>query len=50
MCRWTCAFNDLKAGMEENRIRQKLGVSEIQWREVGMKLHQLRGDEQITMF
>ncbi len=50
MCRWTCALNDLKAGMEENKIRQKLGVSEIQWREVGMKLRQLRGDEQISMF
>ncbi|MEX2143916.1 MAG: site-specific integrase [Anaerolineales bacterium] len=50
MCRWTCAFNDLKAGREENKIRQKLGVSEIQWREVGMKLRQLRGDEQISMF
>ncbi|MEX1246895.1 MAG: tyrosine-type recombinase/integrase [Anaerolineales bacterium] len=50
MCRWTCALNDLKAGMEENKIRQKLGVSEIQWREVGMKLHQLRGDEQIPLF
>lgn len=50
MCRWTCALNDLKAGMDENKIRQKLGVSEIQWREVGMKLRQLRGDEQITMF
>jgi site-specific recombinase XerD len=50
MCRWTCAFNDLKAGTDENKIRQKLGISEIQWREVGMKLRQLRGDEQITMF
>lgn len=50
MCRWTCALNDLKAGMEDNKIRQKLGVSEIQWREVGMKLRQLRGDEQISLF
>ncbi|MEX2160930.1 MAG: tyrosine-type recombinase/integrase [Anaerolineales bacterium] len=50
MCRWTCALNDLIAGMDENKIRQKLGVSEIQWREVGMKLHQLRGDEQLNLF
>jgi integrase/recombinase XerD len=50
MCRWTCALNDLMAGMDENKIRQKLGVSEIQWREVGMKLHQLRGDEQLNLF
>ncbi|MBX3047602.1 MAG: site-specific integrase [Anaerolineales bacterium] len=49
MCRWTCALNDLRAGMEENKIRQKLGVSEIQWRELGMKLHQLRGHEQLSL-
>lgn len=50
MCRWTCALNDLTAGMDENKIRQKMGISEIQWREVGMKLRQLRGDKQIEMF
>lgn len=50
MCRWTCALNDLISGMDENKIRQKLGISEIQWREVGMKLHQLRGDEQLAFF
>jgi integrase/recombinase XerD len=50
MCRWTCALTDLKTGLDENKIRQKLGVSEIQWREVGMKLRQLRGDEQISLF
>ncbi len=50
MCRWTCALNDLKEGVDENKIRQKLGVSEIQWRELGMKLRQLRGDEQIPLF
>jgi integrase/recombinase XerD len=50
MCRWTCALNDLRGGMQENYVRQKLGVSEIQWREVGMKLGQLRGEEQLAMF
>lgn len=50
MCRWTCALHDLTAGMDENKIRQKMGISEIQWREVGMKLRQLRGDKQIEMF
>jgi integrase/recombinase XerD len=44
MCRWTSALNDLNAGMEEEKIRQKLGVSEIQWREVGMKLRRLQTD------
>ncbi len=41
MCRWTCALNDLRAGVETEKIRQKMGVSKIQWREVGLKLHQL---------
>jgi site-specific recombinase XerD len=50
MCRWTCALNDLRGGMEENKVRQKLGVSEIQWRELGMKLSRLRAEEQLEMF
>lgn len=41
MCRWSCALNDLRAGVETEKIRQKLGVSKIQWREVGLKLRQL---------
>jgi len=43
MCRWTCALSDWQAGMEANKIRQKLGISKIQWREVKMKLEQLAG-------
>ena len=43
MCRWTCAMNDLTSGVEPNKIRQKLGISEIQWREVRMKLRKLAG-------
>jgi len=43
MCRWTCALNDLTNGMEPNKIRQKLGISEIQWREVRLKLRRLAG-------
>lgn len=50
MCRWTCALNDLREGVEENKVRQKLGVSEIQWRELGMKLNRLRAEEQLQMF
>lgn len=50
MCRWTCALSDLRTGMEENKLRQKLGVSEIQWRELSMKLNQLRAEEQLKMF
>lgn len=44
MCRWTCALLDLRAGMEPDAIRQKLGISKIQWREIYSKLMQL--DEQ----
>jgi site-specific recombinase XerD len=43
MCRWTCAVLDWLAGMDHNKIRQKLGVSKIQWREVSMKLERLAG-------
>ncbi len=41
MCRWTCALQDWRSGMEREKIRQKLGVSKVQWREVGMKLERL---------
>jgi integrase/recombinase XerD len=41
MCRWTCALDDWQAGMEHDKIRQKLGISKIQWREVSMKLGRL---------
>lgn len=43
MCRWTCALTDWNAGMEQNKIRQKLGISKVQWREVRMKLRRLSG-------
>jgi integrase/recombinase XerD len=41
MCRWTCALSDWQSGMDPNKIRQKLGISKIQWREVRMKIEQL---------
>ncbi len=41
MCRWTCALNDYRDGVEPDQIRQKLGISKIQWREIGLKLRQL---------
>ena len=41
MCRWTSSITDYKKGMEPDRIRQKLGISKIQWREVKMKLRKL---------
>lgn len=41
MCRWTCSLMDWQAGMKPNKIRQKLGISKVQWREVRMKLRKL---------
>ena len=45
MCRWTCALDDWKSGIETEKIRQKLGISKIQWREVSLKLRQLAGEQ-----
>ena len=41
MCRWTCALSDWQSDIEANKIRQKLGISKIQWREVKLKLERL---------
>ncbi|MBC8505705.1 MAG: site-specific integrase [Anaerolineales bacterium] len=41
MCRWTCALIDWQSGMEPEKIRQKLGISKVQWREVSQKLRRL---------
>ncbi len=41
MCRWTAVLTDYLNGLDHDRIRQKLGISKIQWREVGNKLHKL---------
>jgi integrase/recombinase XerD len=46
MCRWTCALNDYRAGEEPDKIRQKLGVSKIQWRELFIKLKKLGGSNE----
>jgi hypothetical protein len=31
--------------MEQDQIRQKLGISKIQWREISMKLRQLSAQQ-----
>ena len=41
MCRWTSVLIDYRNGMEHERIRQKMGISKIQWREIRMKLRKL---------
>jgi len=41
MCRWSCALVDYVNNVEHETIRQKLGISKIQWREIHLKLRQL---------
>ncbi len=43
MCRWTSVLQDYVSNVEPEKIRQKLGVSKIQWREIHTKLRQLAG-------
>jgi integrase/recombinase XerD len=45
MCRWNSALNDLRNGIETDSIRQKLGISKIQWREIKLKLQKLDRQE-----
>ncbi len=45
MCRWTCVLNDWRNGVEPETIRQKLGISKIQWREINLKLRKLAEEE-----
>jgi integrase/recombinase XerD len=43
MCRWTYALTEYQRGEDTNKIRQNLGVSKIQWRELNLKLKKLSG-------
>jgi len=45
MCRWTSTLIDYHNSMEPESIRQKLGISKIQWREINMKLKKLSGQQ-----
>ena len=45
MCRWTSSLIDIMNGIEPEKIRQKLGISKIQWREINSKLRKLSGNE-----
>ena len=47
MCRWTCALDQWESGIEPDKIRQKLGISKIQWREISLKLRQLSGEQPV---
>jgi site-specific recombinase XerD len=46
MCRWTYALSEFQHGEDADRIRQNLGVSKIQWRELNLKLKKLAGNIQ----
>lgn len=39
--RWTCAVRDHRAGVPEDAIREKLGLSKISWYETGAKIKTL---------
>jgi integrase/recombinase XerD len=41
MLRWTCAVRDFKARMDADRLRRKLGLSEMSWQETEPKLVRL---------
>jgi site-specific recombinase XerD len=43
MLRWTCAVRDYQRGMDEARLRDKLGLSQISWHETVGKLKKLAG-------
>jgi hypothetical protein len=39
--RWTCAVRDYKAEMPSDKLRQKMGLSRISWRETSEKIAKL---------
>ena len=41
--RWTCAVRDFRRGMPEDRLRLKMGLSKISWRETREKILKLTG-------
>jgi integrase/recombinase XerD len=43
MLRWTCAVRDYKAGTQAKKLRQKLGLSKVTWRQTGQKIARLAG-------
>lgn len=43
--RWTSAVRDFRKGMPEDRLRQKMGLSKISWRETREKILKLTGQE-----
>jgi site-specific recombinase XerD len=48
MCRWTAGLLDWKNEVPSETIRQKMGISKIQWREISMKLKQLADSQAVN--
>ncbi|HOH92602.1 MAG TPA: site-specific integrase [Anaerolineaceae bacterium] len=47
--RWTSAVIDLSKGVDPDSIRQKLGISKIQWRDVQERLHKIAEEYDYTL-
>jgi integrase/recombinase XerD len=43
MLRWTCAVRDHRSGMQPTKLRQKLGLSKVTWRQTSQKVAKLAG-------
>jgi integrase/recombinase XerD len=41
MLRWTCAVRDYQARMDPERLRRKLGLSQMSWKETEPKIVRL---------
>ena len=41
--RWTSAVRDFRTGVPEDRLRQKMGLTKISWRETREKIYKLAG-------
>lgn len=39
--RWSCAVRDIRAGMDPEAVREKLGISHITWQETSYKIQRL---------
>jgi integrase/recombinase XerD len=46
--RWTCAVRDFRKGMPEERLREKMGLSKISWRETRDKIYRLTGRQPVS--
>jgi integrase/recombinase XerD len=47
--RWTAAVRDFRHGMPEERLREKMGLSKISWRETREKIFRLTGRQEAPL-